>query len=105
MKKLILSAAIFLGSLSTFTATAQVENPVQKETLPAEKETPATEEYTEIKIEDVSTAAIEALKKSFPEAKIVKALINEKKEYKLEVEIGDKVGSVYLDETGKWLKK
>jgi hypothetical protein len=97
MKKLILSAAILLGSLSTFTATAQAQNSPEKATTVAE-------EYTEIKLEEVPVAVTEALKKSVPEAKLVKAYINEKKQYKLEVEIGDKVGSLYAEATGKWIK-
>lgn len=97
MKKLVASAFILLGSLSTFTAAAQVQNDAAKATAIAE-------EYSEIKIEEVPAVAIEALKKSFPEAKLVKAYINEKKEYKLEVEVGDKVGSLFIDGNGKWIK-
>lgn len=98
MKKLILSAAILLGSFSTFTATAQGQNPPEQSTTVAE-------EYTEIKLEEVPVAVTEALKKSIPEAKLVKAYINEKKQYKLEVEIGEKVGSLYAEATGKWIKQ
>lgn len=98
MKKLILSAAILLGSLSTFTANAQVQSSPEKATTIAE-------ENTEIKLEEVPVAVTDALKKSVPEAKLVKAYINEKKQYKLEVEIGDKVGSLYAEATGKWIKQ
>lgn len=106
MKKLILSAAILLGSFSTFTATAQGQNPPEQSTTVApEQSTTVAEEYTEIKLEEVPVAVTEALKKSIPEAKLVKAYINEKKQYKLEVEIGEKVGSLYAEATGKWIKQ
>jgi hypothetical protein len=98
MKKVILSAAILLGSLSTFTASAQVQNTVEKTVT-------TTQEYTEIKLEELPAVVNEALKKSFPDAKLTKAYINEKKEYKLEVEVGDKVGSLFIDANGKWIKK
>lgn len=97
MKKLILSAAILVGSLSTLTSVAQVPNA-------AGEATAVIEEYKEIKLNEVPLAVNEALKKSFPEVKLVKAYINEKKQYKLEVEMGDKVGSLYIEESGKWIK-
>ena len=97
MKKLILSAAILLGSLSTFaTVTTNQDTPAQVATT--------VEEYTEIKVEEVPVAITNALKKSFPEAKLAKAFINDKKQYKLEVEVGDKVGSLYADANGKWIQ-
>lgn len=106
MKKLILSAAILLGSLSTFTANAQEDNKTTKETATTTVTTATTtDEYTEIKIEEVPVAVTDAFKKSFPEAKLTKAFINEKKQYKLEVEVGDKVGSLYAEANGKWIKK
>lgn len=97
MKKLILSAAILLGSLSSFTAIAQEQTATEKTPV-------ATEEYKEIKLEEVPTAITDAFKKSFPDGKLAKAFINEKKQYKLEVEIGDKVGSLYAEANGKWIK-
>lgn len=100
MKKLILSAAIVLGSLSTFSAQAQ-----EKATTPAEQAAPATDGYTEIKAEEVPVAVTEALKKAYPAATLTKAYVNEKKVYKLEIKIGDKEGALFADETGKWIKK
>lgn len=109
MKKLILSAAILLGSLSTFAQTTTEEGKTPEKQTTTETTTQAAsktpEGYTEVKLEEVPAAVTEAMKKSFPEAKLVKAYINEKKQYKLEVEIGDKVGSLYIDETGKWIKQ
>lgn len=106
MKKLILSAAIVLGSLSTINAQAQGENAASTEqATPTEKVAPATDGYTEIKVEEVPAAVTEALKKAFPDAVLNKAYINDKKEYKLEVKVGDKEGALFADETGKWIKK
>ncbi|NDP28461.1 MAG: hypothetical protein GZ087_13710 [Flavobacterium sp.] len=111
MKNLILSVAILLGSLSTFAQTAIEEGKTpQKETTTtpttttqAPSEVP--EGYTEVKLEEVPVAILKSLKKSVPEAKLVNAYINEKKEYKLQVEVGDKVGSLDVNENGKWINK
>ena len=117
MKKLILSAAIVLGSLTTM--SAQDQTPVEdKNTVPTEQAAPATEqatpaeatvaeevnEYTEIKTEEVPAAVTEALKKAFPDAVLNKASVNDKKEYQLQVKVGDKEGLLYADETGKWIE-
>lgn len=100
MKKIILSAAIVLGSLSTFTAQAQGQNATSTEQV-----APATEKYTEIKAEDLPTAVTDALKKSYPDAVLSKAYVNEKKEYKLEISVKDQTATVYTDVDGNWLKK
>jgi hypothetical protein len=99
MKKLILSAAILLGSLSTF---AQTSEPA-KTTVTTQTTVPGA--YTEITLEEVPEAVRSALTKGYPTAILNKALINEKKEYELQVKVGDRVGSVYADATGAWIKK
>lgn len=120
MKKSILTVAILLGSLSTFAqkATAQTATTAKTEevaktagetsaqTGAAVKTEQATqEEFKEIKAEEVPAPVNEALKKAFPTAILEKAYINEKKEYKLEVKVGEKTGALYADATGKWIKK
>ncbi len=102
MKKLVASAVILLGSLSTFTATAQGQQIAGKS---VEKTVMNNDGYIEIKPEEVPAPVMAAFKKSFPETKLSKAYMNEKKEYKLEVQIGDKVGTLFIDGKGKWLKK
>ncbi|WP_418264268.1 hypothetical protein [Flavobacterium faecale] len=109
MKKLILSAAIVLGSLSTLSAQEQMQdqNTVPTEQTPSSTATEATatsQTETEIKIEEVPAAVTEALKKAYPEAVINKAYINDKKEYKLDVKVGDREGSLFADENGKWIQ-
>ena len=98
MKRLILSVAILLGSLSTFATIV----PTQTK---SEKVISISDEYTEIKIEEVPTAVTDALKKAYPDAVLTKAYINEKKEYKIEIKVADKEGALYADETGKWIQK
>tara|TARA_R110002126_G_scaffold145044_8_gene291072 strand:+ start:1086 stop:1388 length:303 start_codon:yes stop_codon:yes gene_type:complete len=98
MKKLILSAAILLGSLNTFAATTSAINPIEGLVIIAE-------EFTEIKIDELPAAVTEALKKAYPDAIISKAFINEAKEYRLDVTVGDKVGSLFADANGNWIQK
>lgn len=121
MKKLILSAAIILGSFTAMNAQVQDENatpadqttPPTEQTAPAQEAAPAeqatvaqeVDTYTEVKTEEVPAAVTEALKKAFPDAVLNKASVNAKKEYQLEVKVGDKEGALYADETGKWIEK
>ena len=98
MKKLIVSAAIVLGSLSTFATPVQSANK-ELQTVNVQ------EEYTEVKLEEVLAAIKEALKKAYPEAVLDKDYVNPKKEYKLDITIGDKKGSLFADESGNWIKK
>ncbi|MBB4801202.1 hypothetical protein HNP37_001241 [Flavobacterium nitrogenifigens] len=98
MKNLFLSAAIVLGSLTSFASTTQVNNTIVK-TITIE------DEYTEIKLEELPAAISEALKKAYPEAVITKAYKNEKSEYKLDVTVGDKVGNLFANADGTWIKK
>ncbi|KDN55127.1 hypothetical protein [Flavobacterium seoulense] len=99
MKKLILSAAIVLGSLTAINAQTQTE------TTATTTEQTTQEQYTEIKSEDVPTAVTEALKKDYPDALVSKAYVNDKKEYKLEITVKDQSATVFADVDGNWLKK
>ncbi|TDE00121.1 hypothetical protein [Flavobacterium sandaracinum] len=98
MKKLILSAAIVLGSLSTYAAILPI-------TIEVVKTATIQEEYTEVKLEEVPVAITNALKVAYPNAVLDKAYINAKKEYKLDVTVGDKIGNLFADESGKWIQK
>jgi hypothetical protein len=98
MKNLFLSAAIVLGGLSSFASTAPITNSIVK-TISIQ------DEYTEIKVEEVPAPITEALKKSFPDAVLTKAYKNAKSEYKLDVTVGQKVGSLYANADGTWIKK
>ncbi|KAF2080292.1 hypothetical protein [Flavobacterium sharifuzzamanii] len=98
MKNLFLSAAIVLGSLTSFASTTQVANTTVK-TISIE------DEYTEIKLEELPAAITDALKKAYPEAVITKAYKNEKAQYKLDVTVGDKVGNLFANADGTWIKQ
>ncbi|SHM79632.1 hypothetical protein [Flavobacterium xinjiangense] len=104
MKKLILSAAIFLGSLSSF-AQATTATKTEETTQNTQTTQAVEEKYTEIQAADIPEAVKSALKKAFPTAILDKAFINEKKEYKLQVTVGEKVGALYSDAAGKWITK
>ncbi|MCD0470197.1 hypothetical protein [Flavobacterium sp. JAS] len=98
MKNLFLSAAIVLGGLTSFASTSPISNTIVK-TISIQ------DEYTEIKLEEVPTAVTDALKKAYPDAVLSKAFKNAKSEYKLSVTVGDKVGSLYANADGSWVKK
>jgi hypothetical protein len=98
MKNLFLSAAIVLGGLTSFASTSPITNTIVK-TISIQ------DEYTEIKLEEVPTAVSDALKKAYPDAVLSKAYKNAKSEYKLDVTVGDKVGSVFANADGTWIKK
>ncbi|OMQ12688.1 hypothetical protein [[Flexibacter] sp. ATCC 35103] len=98
MKNLFLSAAIVLGSLTSFASTSPITNTIVK-TISIE------DEYTEIKLEELPAPIAESLKKAYPDAVITKAYKNEKSEYKLDVTVGDKVGNLFANADGTWIKK
>jgi primosomal protein N' len=101
MKKLILSAAIVLGSLSTFAQSSTVKKVEKIETTTKV----VKEKFTQIKSEEVPEAVQVALKKAYPVAVIEKAFVNEKKEFKLDIKNGDQKATVYADADGNWIKK
>nr|WP_315151838.1 hypothetical protein [uncultured Flavobacterium sp.] len=98
MKNLFLSAAIVLGGLTSFASTSPISSTIVK-TISID------DEYTEIKLEEVPVAITDALKKAYPDGVLSKAYKNEKSEYKLEVTVGDKVGALYANADGTWIKK
>ncbi|MEN2486820.1 hypothetical protein AAYQ05_03370 [Flavobacterium sp. B11] len=97
MKKLILSAVVALGAMS-----------IHANVLPVSQNTNATvaiqTEYTEVTADAVPAAVKTALQTAYPGAKLDKAFVNEKKEYKLEISVGDQKATVYSDVNGNWLK-
>ncbi|RZJ53172.1 MAG: hypothetical protein EOO44_09395 [Flavobacterium sp.] len=97
MKKIVLSAAIILGSLSIYATTITPSEEVKIEAN-------FQAEYTEIGTDTVPVAVTKALETAYPGAKLVKAYINDKKEYKLDISVGDQKATVYSDVNGNWLK-
>ncbi|WP_163398378.1 hypothetical protein [Flavobacterium fluviatile] len=98
MKNLFLSAAIVLGGLTSFASTSPVSDNVIKTVS-------IQDEYTEVKLEEVPTAITDALKKAYPDVVLSKAYKNAKSEYKLDVTVGDKVGNLFANADGTWIKK
>ena len=96
MKKLILSAAIILGSLSTYAATVPLQDFKNHSSL-------IQEGY--IEVEKVPEAVQKALETAYPGAVLAKAYLNENKEYKLEIKVKDQKATVYTDANGNWIKK
>lgn len=95
MKKLILSAAIVLGTLSAQAGTVLVKNPMVQ--------TVTQDEYKEV---DAVPAAIKtALDNAYPGVKLEKAYVNDKKEYKIDIVVRDVKSTVYTDAQGNILKK
>lgn len=97
MKRIVLAAAIILGSLSIYATTI-----VHSEEV--ETESGFQTEYTEVGTDAVPAAVKTALVTAYPGAKLVKAYVNEKKEYKLDISVGDQKATVYSDVNGNWLK-
>ncbi|KRB53947.1 hypothetical protein [Flavobacterium sp. Root186] len=98
MKNLFLSAAIVLGGLTSFASTSPITNSIVKVIS-------VSDDYVEIKLEELPAPITEALKKAYPDAVITKAYKNEKSEYKLDVTVGDKVGNLFANADGTWIKK
>jgi hypothetical protein len=98
MKKLILSTAIILGSLSLHATTTTTNNADVKIAVNFQNE------YKEVGADAVPAAVKTALETAYPGAKLDKAYVNEKKEYKLEISVGDQKATVYSDVNGNWLK-
>ena len=101
MKKLMLTVVLFLGSMATF-AQSDAKSVVQSTT---EKAKPTQEKFTEVKAEEIPKAVSESLAKAYPEAQIASAYVNDKKEYKLNIAVGDQKATVFADATGNWIKK
>lgn len=97
MKKVILTAAIVLGGMSTFAGPlmAQTDEVVMT----------AQEEFKEIKAEELPQAVKDALAADFETATLDKAYINTKLEYKLEITVDGASSTVYADEDGNWIEK
>ncbi|MDR7209696.1 hypothetical protein [Flavobacterium piscis] len=96
MKKLILSAAIILGSLSMHAKNTVITGSVNQLVI-------TQDEYKEV---DAVPAAIKtSLDNSYPGVKLEKAYVNEKKEYKIEIIVRDVKSVVYTDAQGNILNK
>ncbi|PXY44744.1 hypothetical protein [Flavobacterium hydrophilum] len=94
MKKLILSAAIVLGSLSVNAFTLSSTNTVQSIIQDGYKE-----------VDAVPAAIKTSLDNAYPGVKLDKAFVNDKKEYRIEITVRGEKSTVYTDEKGNIIKK
>jgi hypothetical protein len=98
MKKLILSAALVLGSLTTFASTPVLNSNSALVSV-------TQDDYKEITLDQIPEAVTASLTKAYPTAKVEKAYVNEANEYKLEIATADVKSTVYADAKGNWIKK
>lgn len=98
MKKLIFSAAVLLGTMSTFALPIAT-------TVGANEIEIVQDGYNEVALDAVPAAVKATIENSFPGAKLVKAATNENKEYKLDIVMGEKSYTVFTDAEGKIIKK
>jgi uncharacterized membrane protein YkoI len=98
MKKLILSAAVILGAISTQAAIAT-------NSVSIIQSVNIQDEFTEVSADAIPAAVKSTIEKSFPGTKLEKAYKNEKNEYKLEITKDDKKYTVYTDASGNIIKK
>lgn len=95
MRTALLLTVIVLGSITSFAL-----NPVFSQQLIL-----VQEEFTEITSDQLPQAVLSALNKTYPGATIDKAFVNQNKEYKLEISVGDQKATVLADANGYWIKK
>ena len=98
MKKLLLSAAIILGTISAQAA-------ILTNSVSIVQSIDIQDEFTEISADAIPVAVKSTIDKSFPGTKLDKAYKNEKNEYKLEITKDDKKYTVFTDTSGNVIKK
>ncbi|MCF8714747.1 hypothetical protein JM658_07885 [Joostella atrarenae] len=98
MKKIVLVAAMALGSLTAFAAVPATANNDVKVVV-------MQDNYKEIAVAELPQAILESLQADYPGAEITKAFVNEENEYKLEVKMGDQTGNLFANESGEWIEK
>ena len=97
MKKIFLSFAILVVSLSAF-ATSFQSNQFAINCIVLQ------DVYTEIKTDDLPVAITSALKVKYPKAVIEKAYVNADKLYKLDITIGNLRETLLCEENGNWVQ-
>lgn len=98
MKKVMFTAVLALGSLTTFISSAKEMNVGATEVVLLQ------DGFYGISVSDLPAAVTEALAKQYPTATVQKAYANKAKQYKLEVTLEDGTsGTLYADENGNWI--
>jgi hypothetical protein len=95
MKMLILTAFIVLGCILQYanwnTTSENVKN-----------DSNIKSDYIEISVNAVPITIKAALETAYSDTKLIRAFVNQKKEYKLELSIGNQKATVYTDVNGNW---
>ena len=68
----------------------------------AKNESEIPSEYKEISVNSVPPAIKAALETAHSDTRLVKAYLNQKKEYKLELSVENQEATVYTDVNGNW---
>jgi len=98
MKKLILAVAIIASGLSTSALTVNPSHNIVSIVS-------TSEDFKEIAIENLPIAVKAALARDFSSAKIGKAYVNNKEQYKIEIYMQPTDDIVFADKNGHWLKR
>lgn len=98
MKKVLLSAAIVLGGLSSFTASAFTMNNLDEVVIVNQQE------FKEINVNDLPQAVKDALAADFENATLDKAYVNDQEQYKLDISVEGMSSTVYADKDGNWIE-
>ena len=99
MKKVVLTAAIILGGLTTFATSAFAISQTDEIIMTVQ------DDYKEIKTDSIPQAVKDALAADFQTATLNKAYVNHKQEYKLEITVDGAASTVYADKDGNWIEK
>ncbi|REG93023.1 hypothetical protein [Flavobacterium aquicola] len=91
IKILILTSVIILGTVSIYSI---FENEGVESNIKSE--------FIEVSLDKVPVTVKAALETEYSGAKLVKAYVNEKKEYKLELSVGNQKATVFTDVDGNW---
>ena len=99
MKKVVLTAAILLGGLSTYATSSFPMNQTDEIVIAVQ------EEYKEIEAELLPQAVKEALTTEFENVVLDKAYVNQEQVYKLEITVDGMSSTLYSDKDGNWIEK
>ena len=98
MKKLILTVAILAGGVSTFAlpTNTSTTDPIS---------VVMSDEFKQVALDKLPASVVEAVKRDFAEASITSAYVNSAEQYKLNLTIDGKTGTVYADKEGNWIQE
>lgn len=95
MKKLFIVSAFMLGFVG-FTA-------VQANSVINHAVVCIQDGFVAIAADDLPDAVKKAMAKDFPDATLAESYVNENKQYKLVLNIGEASKTVYINENGEWI--